>query len=82
MSAFADALAAVQREIPAHKRCRVGLLLEQLDSTDKALAAELREVLASDIPHTTLKRALDKIGQDVGIDSIRRHRSPECNCPR
>ena len=64
------------------KQCRVSDLLDKLDATDKAIAADLRELLPSSVPHASLARALDDLGHHVAETTLRKHRSGGCSCGR
>lgn len=61
-------------------RCKVGILLAQMDEGD---AAELREAFAEPAIETmTIFTFLrDRLNADLSYDSMRRHRKGNCGCP-
>lgn len=78
MSRLAEALDA--QVIFKGPRCGVGSILVALDAAD---ADELRGILTDDTrPSTSIARALQSLGYDVGHWAIARHRRRECSCSR
>lgn len=64
------------------KQCRVSDLIDELETVDKGIAADLRELLPSNVPHASLARALDNLGHHIAETTLRKHRSGECCCGR
>lgn len=78
MTRLADALDA--QVIHKGPRCSVGALLVSLDQVD---AADLRGFMADGSKaSTSIARALQSLGHDVGHWAVARHRRLECSCSR
>ena len=51
-----------------------------LASLPKEVRADLDEALRSVTPTAPIVRALKKLGHEIGMETLRRHRNGECKC--
>lgn len=71
----------IKREKPASvpgTKCHVGLALNTLSPRDRKTA--LTAIDDPAVASSTLTRALQALGCDLGQDSMRKHRRYECKC--
>lgn len=65
-------------------RCRVAVILAQLDESDPEAGEALREILArtiDDMPSTEIRDRLGAADLPVSVKILQTHRRGDCACP-